>query len=215
MAPVTGPLFTGPAATQGLPWLNILVILAVVPAACILLLGLVRGYLPPAVGLAGVLLPVAAYGLGSLLLLEDSKDVRFCGSCHLMTPIVDDLIAGKEDSLASIHFARGAVSTETACYVCHSGYGIWGTVDAKKAGVMHMVRTITGRYQLPIAHHGPFDIDSCLGCHAHAPRFRAVEAHQPADVQEALVKREMSCTGLCHPAAHPPEVLTGGQGDSG
>jgi len=207
---VIGPLFVGPPATQGLPWLSILSILVAAPAAGILLLGLIRGHLSPALGAMGVLLPVGAYALGSLLLLEESKGVPFCGSCHVMTPIVESLLDPQGESLAAIHYARGAVSTSTACYVCHSGYGIWGTVDAKKAGVMHMVRTVTGRYQLPIAHNGPFDIDSCLGCHAHAPRFRAVEAHQPMDIQQALIQREMSCTGLCHPAAHPPEALGGG-----
>ena len=78
------------------------------------------------------------------------------------------------------------------------------------AGVMHMVRTVTGRYTLPLAVHGPFDIDSCLGCHAHAASFRAVEAHQDADLQKALLSRELSCTGTCHPAAHPESALTGG-----
>src|SRR5262249_2287382 len=157
--------------SHGLPWLNILPILVAVPAATILLVGLVRGRLPPAVGASGVLLSVAAYGLGRLLILEESKGVRFCGSGHLVTPLAQSLLRDDGTALAAIHYVRGAVSTETACYVCHSGYGIWGTVDAKKAGVMHMLRTVTGRYELPIKLNGPFDIDSCLGCHAHAPRF--------------------------------------------
>jgi hypothetical protein len=98
-----------------------------------------------------------------------------------------------------------------ACFVCHSGYGIWGTLDAKMAGLMHMVRTATGYYMLPIALNWPFDIDACLGCHATAQRFRAVDMHQDPDIQKALVAREMSCTGVCHPAAHPDAALTGGQ----
>jgi hypothetical protein len=115
-----------------------------------------------------------------------------------MVPLVESL-AADDGSLASIHYARGLVPHDTACYTCHSGYGIWGTVDAKKAGVMHMLHTVTGEYAVPLAMHGPFDIDACLGCHAHAPRFRAVEAHQAPDLQQALVTREMSCTGACHP----------------
>ncbi len=155
-------------------------------------------------------LPLAAYGLGSVLMLEESKNVAFCGSCHVMTPIVESL--QKDDgSLASLHYTRGRVSHEQACYVCHSGYGIWGTMGAKRAGVGHMVRTVTGDYQLPIKLAAPFDIDSCLGCHAHSARFRAVEAHQPLEIQQALLSREMSCTGTCHPAAHPEEALRGGK----
>ena len=58
--------------------------------------------------------------------------------------------------------------------------------------------------------NGLFDINSCLNCHAQAERFRAVEAHRPPDVQEALMSGEMSCAGLCHPAAHPESALGGG-----
>jgi hypothetical protein len=187
-----------------------------VPAVAILLWGLLRGRLGPAAGAAGIVfLPLVTYGLGSLLVLEDSRNVAFCGSCHVMTPIVASLdMTDDGSSLAATHCARGAVSHEQACYVCHSGYGIWGTLDAKIAGLGHMLRTVTGGYQLPIKLNGAFDIDSCLGCHARAPRFRAVEAHQPLDVQRALIAREMSCTGLCHPTAHPEAALTGGRPDS-
>jgi hypothetical protein len=185
-------------------------LLAALPAAAILLFGLVRGSLSPALGAAGLFLPIAAFGLGSLLVIEDSKQVTFCGSCHVMVPLVASL-AADDGSLASIHYARGLVPHDTPCYTCHSGYGIWGTVDAKKAGIMHMLHTITGEYPMPLAMRAPFDINACLGCHAHAPSFRAVEAHQSPDLQKALIAREMSCTGLCHPAAHPESALTGGK----
>ena len=179
------------------------------PAAIILVWALLRGRLPQSFVLAGVLLPVAAYGLGGLLVVEDSKKVTFCGSCHVMTPILESL--KKDDgSLASIHFVSGRVPHDEACYTCHSGYGIWGGVGAKKAGVMHMLHTVTGGYDLPLKLNGRFDINSCLNCHAQAVRFRAVEAHQPLDIQQALMSGEMSCTGLCHPSAHPESALGGG-----
>ena len=95
------------------------------------MLGLLRGSLSPALGTAGLFLPVAAFGLGSLLVIEDSKRVTFCGSCHVMVPLVASL-AADDGSLASIHYARGLVPHETACYTCHSGYGIWGTMDARR-----------------------------------------------------------------------------------
>jgi len=189
----------------------VLPLLAALPAAAILLLGLVRGSLPPALGVAGLFLPVAAFGLGSLLVMEDSKQVTFCGSCHVMGPLVESLTTGDDGSLASMHYARGLVPHDTPCYTCHSGYGIWGTVGAKKAGVMHMLHTVMGTYSMPLAMRAPFDIDACLGCHARAPSFRAVEAHQSLDLQKALIAREMSCTGLCHPPAHPESALTGGK----
>lgn len=206
-----GPLFASPPVQPAVEWSHLLPLLVAVPAMAILAWGSIRGRLPPSMALAGiVLLPTLAYGLGAFMLLEDSKDVRFCGSCHVMTPIVASLSDGNNGSLAAVHYTRGLVPTGEACYVCHSGYGIWGTFDAKVAGVMHMVRTVTGRYALPIALHGTFDITSCLGCHAGATSFRAVEAHQDPDLQSALLDGTMTCTGACHPAAHPPEALTGG-----
>ena len=208
-----GPLFAGPPGAHGIPWLHVLPILVAVPAAALLLWGLLRGRLAPTVGALAVLLPIAVYALCGLLVLEDSKNVSFCGSCHVMTPIVASIEADN-GSLAAIHYGRGLVPHEQACYVCHSGYGIWGTVGAKMDGVMHMLRTVAGRYEFPIKLRGPFDIDSCLGCHAYAPSFRAVEAHQSPDIQKALIAREMSCTGACHPAAHPDSALTGGKGAS-
>ena len=135
-----------------------------------------------------------------LLIMEDSKTVSFCGSCHVMTPIVASL-QKEGDSLAATHFQRGLVSHEQACFTCHSGYGIWGTLDAKLAGVRHMLKTATHSYTFPIEHRGPFDIDSCLNCHARAATFQAVDAHQDPDTQQALFKREMSCTGVRHVAA--------------
>jgi hypothetical protein len=201
------PLFSWPPAARGLDWLQTFPLLAATPAALILLVGLVRGRLIPAVATAGIVfLPIAAYGLGALMILEESKKVTFCGSCHVMTPIVATLRAGG-DALAPDHYRRGAVSHEEACYVCHSGYGIWGTYDAKTAGIRHMLRTVRNDYTYPLEHLGPFDIDSCLSCHARAAAWRAVPEHQDPDTQQALFKREMSCTGICHPAAHPDEAL--------
>lgn len=210
MAAGLGPLFTSPPVEEAIRWLNVLPVLVALPAAAIMVVGALRGRLSPPLATAGlVFLPAAAYGLGLLMIMEDSKQVTFCGSCHLMQPIVASLDATDGSSLAAIHFTRGLVRNGEACYVCHSGYGIWGTFDAKMAGFMHMARTVTGRYELPITHNGPFDIQSCLGCHAGAPSFRSIEAHQAPDVQEALLSRTMSCTGVCHPAAHPAEALAG------
>ncbi|HEY8518048.1 MAG TPA: hypothetical protein VIS07_21270 [Candidatus Binatia bacterium] len=206
----TRSLFDGPAGAHGFSWLEALPIIVAVAAAALLLLRLVKRDFPPGLAAAAVLLPIAAYALGGLFLLERSKQVSFCGSCHIMTPIVASLEAN-DGTLASMHYMRGLVPHDEACYTCHSGYGIWGTFDAKIAGVRHMIRTITGNYQFPLKTHGPFDIDSCLGCHAQVPSFRAVEAHQDPDLQKQLLDREIGCTGICHPAAHPESALQGPQ----
>ncbi|MBU6283952.1 NapC/NirT family cytochrome c [bacterium] len=203
----TGPLFQPPGAA-GFSWLALIPVLLAIPAIVILAWGLVRGRLPAALAAAGIVLPIAAYGFASGYVMEGSKEVSFCGSCHVMGPIVDSLSAD-DKMLASTHYRRGLVPHEHACYTCHSGYGIWGTMDAKMAGLMHMVRTITGKYDLPLELNGKFDIASCLNCHAAVPSFRAVEAHQDPELQKQLVSGEMSCTGLCHPEAHPASALTG------
>ena len=233
----TGPLFAWPPPSHGLTWLEILPLLAAAPAIVLLVRGLVRGRLPQPAGVAGVVFfPIAAYAFAGLLLMENSKQVQFCGSCHVMTPILESL-SHDNGSLASIHYIRGRVSHDEACFVCHSGYGIWGTVGAKLAGVRHMFHTVTGHYDRPLKLNGPFDIDSCLNCHkdlkerlatqtAHAPATGdclqchaphasgqaklAVEAHQAPDLQEALVSRQMSCTGVCHPAGHPDDAIAAG-----
>jgi len=202
-----GPLFQ-PPGESALSWLALIPMLMAIPAIAILAWGLVRGKLPPAFAAAGIILPIAAYGFASGYVMEGSKEVSFCGSCHVMGPIVESLSAN-DKMLASTHYTRGLVPHEHACYTCHSGYGIWGTMDAKMAGLMHMVRTITGKYDLPLKLHGKFDIASCLNCHAAAPSFRNVEAHQNMELQKQLLSGEMSCTGLCHPEAHPASALDG------
>lgn len=201
-----GPLFETPPDPHYL-WL--LGVAAAALAIVIALYGLVRGRLPSGWSApATMLIPIFAYVLGGITLLEESKRVSFCGSCHqTMAPIVASLAAG-DDTLAAAHWQRGAVSHADACYQCHSGYGIWGTAGAKLAGVRHMMHTITGRYDLPLKSHA-FDIASCLGCHAEAKPFRAEEAHHDPDLQRQLLSGEMGCAGVCHPDAHPADALNG------
>lgn len=200
-----GPLFQLPADPHYLWIAGVAVALL---AIALLVIGLLRGRLSPTFLLPTLLLPVAAYGIGYLFTLEESKSVEFCGSCHVtMSPLVAAL-DGDSESLSSVHWQRGAVSHTTACYQCHSGYGIWGDVGAKEAGVMHMLRTVTNSYEFPIqAKH--FDMSSCLGCHAQAVGFREVEEHLDPEIQQELLSGETSCAGECHEVAHPETALWG------
>jgi cytochrome c nitrite reductase small subunit len=202
-----GPLFVPPYSPDRF-W--ILILIVAVPVMVVALVVMVRGRLPPAFSaMAFLLLPAFAYVLGDIHLLEESKKVTFCGSCHeTMSPIVTELHEDT-DTLAAIHFQRGRVSHVDACYQCHSGYGIWGGVHAKEAGILHMLHTVTGNYDYPLKPRAPFDINSCRGCHAGTTNFRAVEAHQDPDIQQSLLSGEMSCTGVCHPSAHPEAALNG------
>lgn len=207
-----GALFAHPADPHGV-W--VLVLLCSAVTVSLAGIALVRGHLPAALASpALLLLPIFSYVLGDLKLLEASKSVAFCGSCHeTMGPVVEAMRTD-EDSLAGIHYRLGAVSWETACYQCHSGYGIWGGVNAKVAGFRHMAHTVTGRYEFPLEHRGDFDVNACLDCHAQAVGFREVASHRNPATQDALLTGAMKCAGMCHAPAHPPEALMGAAGVS-
>lgn len=200
-----GPLFR-PLEDPGHPWLlaSLVALLALVALAA----WLARRRLPAARLLAVMLLPAGACAAGSLVALEASKQVAFCGSCHAtMGPLVRAL---EEDgaSIASRHWRTGAVSRAQACYQCHGGYGLWGDLAAKRAGLEHVARAVTGRYQLPIRTRR-FDVRSCLGCHASTEPFRAVASHRDRELQRELLAGEAGCTGSCHEVAHPESALWG------
>lgn len=202
-----GPLFIPPHEPDRMgPAIAILA--GVVIAAG--LVALVRGRLPDALSYSGLLLlPLFGYALGNLNLLEESKRVEFCGSCHEpMAPLVEAMRADMP-FLSSKHYRSGAVPHDSACYRCHGGYGLWGDAKAKFAGIRHMIHTVTGNYEYPLKKVGTFDISSCLDCHAQAAPFQSQKAHQDPNLQKMLLTGQIGCVGLCHPAPHPPQALEG------
>lgn len=187
--------------------LGLVFVLVATPALAVLVLGLVRGRLKPGQGLAAILaFPVLAFAVGNLILMERAKHVSFCASCHVMQPVVDSVLQGR-DSLAAVHF-DSAFPVKTGCYECHSGYGIWGSLDAKVAGVKHMLVTLTGTIEYPIEIYGEYDHQACLGCHASSADFVEAEIHRQEDVVAALDDGSMSCAGTCHAVAHPEAALS-------
>jgi nitrate/TMAO reductase-like tetraheme cytochrome c subunit len=202
-----GPLFVAPHEPDRMGVFITILAAAVVAVG---LIALVRGRLPQVFSSSVLLLlPVFGYVLGNMHVLEESKRVEFCASCHAtMSPIAEAMRSDKK-YLAGIHYRRGAVPHDAACYRCHGGYGLWGDAQAKYAGVQHMMNTITGDYELPLQKSGTFDIASCLDCHAQAAPFREQEAHRDPALQQMLLSGEIGCAGLCHPAPHPPEALEG------
>jgi hypothetical protein len=202
-----GPLFVAPHEPDRLGLLVAILAGAVIAVA---LVALVRGRLPDLFSFSALLLlPLFAYVLGDLHMLEESQRVEFCASCHeTMSPIAEAMRSDTE-YLSSFHYRRGAVPHDAACYRCHGGYGLLGDTKAKLAGVMHMVHTVTNGYEFPLQKSGTFDIASCLDCHAQAAPFREQEAHRDPDLQKLLLSGEMGCTGVCHAEPHPPEALEG------
>jgi hypothetical protein len=202
-----GPLFVPPGGPDHF-W--IVILLTAVPTIGLALFVLVRGEMPSPFSTSSmVLLPIFGYVLGNIHVLDESKSVTFCGSCHVtMPPLVESMkMGGKE--LAASHFRQGAVSHKDACYVCHSGYGLSGDIEAKFAGVSHMIHTVLRTERYPLKMRSTFNISSCLDCHAATEPFRAVKGHRTAKIQEQLISGEVSCTGACHQPAHPAAALNG------
>ena len=206
-----GPLFEVPHS-PGSTWLAATIVLVALVVIGIASIALIRGRLPVALSSAALLLlPAFSFVVADLHLLEESKTVDFCASCHTtMSPLAESMRSGDDESLASIHYAKGAVSHADACYQCHSGYGLWGTVNAKMAGVGHMVRTVTSWYHYPLESKS-FDIASCQGCHSGAAPFREVPVHRTDFIQKRLLSGDLSCAGVCHPPAHPTRALNGAE----
>lgn len=144
-------------------------------------------------------LPVATATAAHFELLEGAREVSACGACHVMTPMVTDMLDPRSDSLAARHFKNRYIP-EQQCYHCHAGYGFNGALDAKLEGYRHLVRYTTGFYEEPIKKRGPFDSASCLGCHSGTARFDAINSHRVA--RQRLDSAAMSCLN-CHGPAHP------------
>ncbi len=150
--------------------------------------------------LLGLLVLPAFALLGSTgAMFEEMKNVEACNSCHVMNPFVDDMRDPQSATLAARHFRTGAIPAKQ-CYSCHTGYGIFGTAEAKRDGFRHWLLYTTRTWQEPITFKGTYPNSNCLGCHATSPAFRAVPSHQA--LREPLATDEMGCF-TCHGLPHP------------
>lgn len=140
-------------------------------------------------------------------MFEEMKEVEACNSCHVMNPFVDDMRDPGSASLAARHFRSGAIPAKQ-CYSCHTGYGIFGTMEAKRDGFRHWLLYVTRTWPEPIEFRGSYPNENCLGCHATAPAFRAVPSH--GALREYLETDRISCFA-CHGLPHPsrPERARG------
>ena len=132
-------------------------------------------------------------------MFESMKEVEACQSCHVMDPFVVDMHNPASASLAARHYRSGAIPAKQ-CYACHTGYGIFGTVESKRDGFRHWLLYVTDTWKEPITYKGSYPNSNCLSCHATAPAFTRVESHRALGQQ--LAKDEMSCF-TCHGLPHP------------
>jgi nitrate/TMAO reductase-like tetraheme cytochrome c subunit len=147
-----------------------------------------------------VVLPPAIVFFGYSHGIESSKSIASCGSCHVMKPYLADLQDPASDTLAAIHYKNRYIS-EHHCYTCHTDYGMFGTLQAKMAGLGHVTRNLTGAYTLPLKISHPYPNLRCLACHGSSQKFLKSEGHPKEDLPK-LVSGENACLD-CHGPAHP------------
>jgi cytochrome c-type protein NapC len=154
------------------------------------------------------ILPLITAGTGNIAGYEATKARTFCGSCHVMTPYLDDAISPYSVSLAARHNRNQHFGPES-CYVCHADYGMFGTVTTKMGGMKHVYLYLTEFHAytfeeaLPKIHIAkPFPNDTCIRCHSTAvPSWLAVGDH--ASMLDEIRANQVSCASEgCHGPPH-------------
>ena len=132
-------------------------------------------------------------------LLEETKTVESCASCHVMEPFVFEMQAPEGGSLASRHYENNWIE-DNQCYHCHTTYGIQGDLAAKRDGFRHWLLFVTETWPEPIEFAGSYPNQNCTKCHGGTPKYNNVPSHNA--LAEDLATNEVSCVS-CHGPAHP------------
>jgi nitrate/TMAO reductase-like tetraheme cytochrome c subunit len=148
---------------------------------------------------AGIL-PIFVSGAGGVLVMERSQRVGLCNSCHLtMRPFVDDMKNPHSQSLAAVHYNNRYIP-DNQCYVCHTSYGMFGTLQAKKEGIIDVFKYYTHTFRVPVKMRHAYSNNDCLKCHAGSAKFLA--SHRKEKDRQAMLADEISC-GQCHDDDNP------------
>lgn len=150
---------------------------------------------------AGIaLVPLISTGVGTLLVFDRAERVEFCASCHLtMQSFVNDMRDPKSESLAAVHFKNKYIP-DNQCYVCHTSYGMFGTVEAKMSGMVDVYKYFTRTYPKTISMREPYPNHDCLKCHAESAKWVKQDVH--VAVRDDLFADKLKCLD-CHGAEHP------------
>jgi len=149
-----------------------------------------------------VVLPSVSILFGTLLMFERAEKVEFCASCHLaMQAYVQDIENPDSESLAAIHYKNRYIP-QNQCYVCHTSFGLFGTAQAKVAGVADVRKYYTRSFSLPIKMREPYRNTDCLKCHAGAVRWTRLHS----EFKSALLRNDVNCLG-CHGQQHPAHIV--------
>jgi len=154
-------------------------------------------------------LPLASAATGNIAGYHATKEVGFCGACHVMTPYRDDVRDAASASLAARHSRNEAFGHES-CYACHADYGMFGTITTKLGGLRHVYEYVLHYRAMPEARfletielRAPFPNATCIRCHSTAnPVWNAVGDH--ASTLAEVRAGTLSCASAgCHGPAHP------------
>jgi len=144
-------------------------------------------------------LPLPVMLMSTAVGLEQAKAVEFCSSCHVMKTFVADMKNPASASLAARHFQNRYIQDDH-CYTCHTDYGLFGTLQAKIAGIGHIWQETAGTYRLPVRAKGGYHYSVCLNCHGLSNRFNRNANHRR--VLDKVLSGEAACTS-CHVLSHP------------
>lgn len=145
------------------------------------------------------LLPTISVVTTGVTVLEETRTVASCGSCHVMGPFVRDLTNPSSATLAARHFKNKWIANHQ-CYSCHTSYGVHGTLSAKRDGLRHWLLYVTNTWDEPIKYRGTYPNSNCLACHEGTPKFGESETHQA--LLSDLVNDQTGCV-TCHGPVHP------------
>jgi len=166
--------------------------------------GRVEGAMSWTLLIAGVLVvPSISTMFGTLLVFERAERVEFCGSCHkAMQAYVDDMESPGSQSLAAVHY-RNRYVPRNQCYTCHTSFGLFGTVQAKIAGVIDVHKYYMGNFRPQIQMREPYRNDDCLKCHSGAVKWSLNHASS----KDSILAGKDRCLD-CHGKAHPAHTLS-------
>ena len=150
--------------------------------------------------LAMVVIPIALIATTISVSFERAKSVQFCGSCHVMSPYVNDLRDSASENLAAKHFQHRFIN-QNQCYTCHTNYDFLGPVDSKWRGLKHMAAYYGGSKK-PVALYKPFPNANCLSCHQETKKYKESSTHGP--IFEQIANDEINCAS-CHGPVHPQQ----------
>lgn len=165
---------------------------------------------------ACLIMPLIALAGGWTTVTDQSKKTEFCGSCHVMRPMVRSLHSTESDYIPAVHYMNNYVPKESACYSCHTQYTWYGGANSKYRGLMHLAKFYTSAPSPDkIKLYSPYQNRECLHCHAGARKFEKKKAHNSEEAPLAkIMSGEISCISSgCHDVVHEVEEFMEAKGD--